>query len=348
MRTNLLSTLFYLIVVEMALPSFAAYAQSSGLPASQYGNGVVNSAGQWAQQVGTVGARANRDAADQLFKNSLQHEAQGWSSFPPNIGLLSQALTESQQGIKADDQARHFAQTSLQALKTGNTAGNVDLAGKYGSTEDDLRDLANHSSPYLPAVQAKLDGYGIKVDHDKDLIKTPFGQFPMNISPEDLAKEAGKIASSLGFSAASIGEGVSKAIAGAQEIGQRALAKAQAEANQGRSVASTGADGSSGTASEAKSGGAAGDKATGIAKAGIEAANKNPGAGTTAEQDLQARTLALSKSREEMALTMGNQSELLGDKRQNLFAIVHERYQELRHQGSFNEYGQRLAVYPSQ
>ena len=150
MNKKMIYFILSLILVDLSLPGAQTFAEA---PASPYGNGVVNAAGQWARAVGTEGARANRNTADQLFKQSLQHEAQGIATL--NVGLLSQSLTEAKQGIKADDQARHFAQTALQALKSGNTAGNVDLSGKYATTEAEMRDLANNSSPYLPKVQSK-------------------------------------------------------------------------------------------------------------------------------------------------------------------------------------------------
>jgi hypothetical protein len=316
--------------------SSVAFAQA---PASQYGNGVVNAAGQWAQVVGTEGARANRNTADQLFKQSLQHEAQGIATL--NVGLLSQALTESQQGMKADDQARHFAQTALQALKSGNTAGNVDLAGKYGTTEEEMRTLANTSSPYLPAVQAKLDGYGIKVDHDNAVIKTPFGTFPADASPSDIGKTLGKIAGSLGFSSDGISAGVQAAVANANSIAQKAYADAKAlSAAAGRSVAGV-AGAESNTSAVDKNLGkeavvAKGDAGKSDASSGKEGAS----AGLTAEQDMLARTEAVNKAREEMMKKMGGTvADSLGARDTDLFGIVHERYQTMRRQGGFNEYG---------
>src|SRR3954466_15705034 len=99
MNKQMIYFIVSLIMVELALPSAVVHSQTqSTAPKSQYGNGVVNSAGQWAQAVGTEGAQANRDAADRLFKQSLQHEAQGIATLNP--GLLSRALTEAQQGMK--------------------------------------------------------------------------------------------------------------------------------------------------------------------------------------------------------------------------------------------------------
>jgi hypothetical protein len=326
----------------MALPSEMVHAQA---PASQYGNGIVNAAGQWAQQVGTVGARANRNTADQLFQQALQHEAVGRATL--NVGLLSQALTESQQGIKADDQARHFAQTSLQALKSGNSAGQVDLAGKYGTTEAEMQDLANNSSPYLPQVQSKMGGYGIKVDHDAAVIKTPFGTFPIDAGPADMAGAMGKIANALGFSASGVGAGVQSGLISANAIAAKAMADAKsAAANGGRAIASdsAGAAGAGGKDGLDKNAAAKDAKAASDAGVGRNAASGTAAAtGLTAEQDLAAREAALNKSREEMLKATGT-TDAFGDKNSDLFGIVHARYQEIRREGGFNEYGQRMAA----
>ncbi|MGZ3723467.1 MAG: hypothetical protein ACXVA9_11080 [Bdellovibrionales bacterium] len=349
MMTKMIYLILYMVAIEMALPSIPVHAQTqSTAPKSQFGNGVVNSAGQWAQAVGTEGAQANRNTADQLFKQSLQHEAQGIATL--NAGLLSRSLTEAQQGMKADDQARHFAQTALQALKSGNTAGNVDLAGKYGTTEDQMRNLANTSSPYLPAVQAKLDGYGIKVDHDNAVIKTPFGTFPVDATPDQISSTLGKIANGLGFSADGIGKGVNEALTSANDIASKAMADAKlAAANAGRSIAAA----ASGTAADSANGsdkaGAKDAAGSGAADAAGKNADKNKGTagtatGLTAEQDMQARAEALNKSREELLKKMGSTPDMFGAKDTDLFGIVHARYQEMRRQGSFNEYGQRMAA----
>src|SRR5665213_1691055 len=266
MKTKLLYFIIYLLSVGIAFPSMTTHAQTPTTygagPATQYGSGIVNSAGQWAQQVGTVGAQANRNTADQLFQQALQHTAQGIATL--NVGLLSQALTEAQQGIKADDQARHFAQTSLQALQSGNAGGTVDLAGKYGTTEDQMRNLANTSSPYLPEVQSSMNSVGIQVNHDKAVINTPFGEFPMDAGPEDMSKAIGKVANALGFSANGAAAGVQAGLSNANSIAQKALADAQsAAAGAGRNVASVGSGSGADAGTKADSAAAAKDAAAG-------------------------------------------------------------------------------------
>jgi hypothetical protein len=345
MKTKLLTFFLYLIAVELALPSMATHAQGAAAN-GQYGSGIVNAAGQWAQQIGTAGAQANRNTANQLFQQALADKAQGIATL--NVGLLSQALTEAQQGIKADDQARHLAQTSLEALQSGNTSGQVDLSGKYGTSEEDMRDLANNSSPYLGAVQSAMSSFGIQVDHSSAVIKSPFGTFPIDASPDAMGSALGKIANALGYSANGVNAGIQSGLANANNIATKAMADAQAAlgaGGAGRNPAAT-------TGAAAAAPGAAGgtDKLNkevakgGAAKAGD--ASKVGASGLTAEQDMRAREAALAKSREELLRKMGSTSDSLGGRADNLFAIVHERYQEMRHQGQFNEYGQKMAYLP--
>jgi len=349
MKAKWLTTLFYLLAIAVAMPSTETYAQTPTTyqQKSQFGDGVVNSAGQWAQQIGTVGAQANRNTANQLFQQALQHEAQGIATL--NVGLLSQSLTEAREGIKADDQSRHFAQTALQALQSGNAGGNVDLEGKYGTSQDSMRNLANTSSSLLPEVQSKMNGFGIQVNHDKTLINTPFGQFPVDAGPEDMARAIGKIAGHFGLSGDSAAAGVAAGLANAQAIAAKALADAQAAAgaNGGRAVASDAA-GKAGDAGAAKDAG----KDSKDAAAGAKAADKAVAAkdlkdsgGLTAQEDLQRRMADLAKSRAELAALYGTKDSI-GGKDDSLYGIVHNRYQEMRHQGAFNEYAPPSAPVP--
>jgi hypothetical protein len=335
MITKLMFFFIYLFAVGMALPSIPVHSQTIGVK-QQYGNGIVDSAGQFSQQIGTIGAQTNRNTADQLFQQALQHKAQGLATL--NVGLLSQALTEAQQGIKADDQARHFAQTSLEALKSGETGGNVDLSGKYGTTQADMQNLANTSSPYLPEVQSSMNSFGIQVNHDKAVITTPFGEFPMDAGPTEMARTIAKIAPAFGLSGDAATAGVQAGLANANAIAQKALADAKAAANGTRGVASadSAAAGADGKIDPSKDPKAASNKA---AAAATKPAPAN--GGITAEQDMQMRAAALANSRAELLKKLGASADAIGGKDLSLYAIVHDRYQEMRHQGSFNEYGDR-------
>lgn len=311
------------LLLILALGSLEAGAQTYDAN-SKLGNGIVNAGGQWAGQVGAVGAAANRATADQLLSQSLQHEAQGFASVPPNFGLLSQALTEARQGIKADDQARNFAQTSLQALGVGNTAGNVDLS-KYGTSQDQLRDLANNSSQYLPKVQSEMGKYGISVDHDAAVIKTPFGEYPMDPTPEQMAQAIEKGASYFGANASTLGDAVKTALANSQAVAQKALAQAQANAKAGggsRNTAST-VDSKDKQAVTKKTAGPLTQKESPLQATG-KPGDKN--------FDISARQLALAKSRAEMGGKIGMMDNI-GDARQSVFAIVHQQYERMRIDG---------------
>ena len=168
----------------------------------------------------------------------------------------------------------------------------------------------------------------------------------------------GKIANGLGFSANGISAGIAAAVANAEGIATKALADAKAATgNVGRAIAS--GDGSPPTNSENKDksvsaqanaeGGAGGDEKNNLGVDGKNANGKNAGAMTgpvvlTAQEDMRIREEALKKSREAMLNAMGSTRDMFGSKDADLFGIVHARYQEMRRQGNFNEYGQRMAA----
>jgi hypothetical protein len=327
---NLLSLCLSLLVLSVAFTSAQAQTYNAN---SSYGNGIVNAGGQWAQQVGAVGAQANRNAANQLLQLSLQHEAQGFASFPPNFGLLSQALTEARQGIKADDQAKHLAQTSLEAMQVGNTAGNVDLS-KYGTTQAQLQDLANNSSPYLSQVTSDMGKYGISVDHSTFVIKTPFGTVPADPTPDQMAAAIANGAKYFGANVSDLANAVRGALSESDAIAKKAMADAQAGSGaKARDVAGAGTGGDVDKSKDPKKEKTAAASATSAAKNAPELAAEND---HNKSFDMSERELALARSRAAMRDKLGLKADDIATSDLSLYGLVHQRYQELYVLGRFN------------
>src|ERR1019366_5583485 len=108
-----------------------------------------------------------------------------------------------------------------------------------------------------------------------------------------------KVANALGYSSNSVSDGVQRGMDNARAIAQKALADAQAAAGvAGRNVASEEAPGAASSAADQVKGAKADGK--GPVSVTANPNGKRASGYPTAEQDLQARTLALNKSREEM------------------------------------------------
>ena len=228
---------FLAIVLLMTSPYAFAQVQAQGL-----GKGIVNAAGTYGHNIGTVGAGANRQAANNLFQQGLNDEAQGFATL--NVGLLSKALTEGLSGVQADDQSRRFGQASMQALQSGGDSGNVVLS-KYGTSEDQIRDFANNSSPLMPSAQHEFDRFGIQVNHDKSLLQTPYGNFPLNTSIDDHVQDLAKIISSIaeahGLSSKDVMSGIKSGLAARDAIAAKAMEDAQKRFSTASDGGATGA-----------------------------------------------------------------------------------------------------------
>jgi hypothetical protein len=320
---------------------------SSAVHADGLGNGIVNASGRFGNEIGTIGANANRKAANNLFQQGLQDEAQGLATM--NVGLMSKALTEGLSGVQADDQSRHFGQQAMKALNVGADSGNVIL-GKYGTSEDQIRDFANNSAQLMPTAQGEFDKFGIQVNHDQSLLKTPFGDYPLNTSIDDHAGDLAKIISTVaeehGLSSKDVVAGVQAGLATRNSIAQKAMDDAQKEAAAAKAAAAAGA-GNTANVTASATGKMSDPKADASAAARGPASNKAPvifnvPSGNGKDFDMQQRLLSLNASRDEMRSRLGGEystQALLGDRSDNLFAIVHEKYQQMRRAGHFNESG---------
>ncbi len=298
---------------------------------------VIGAAGRLGYETGTKGAVTNRRVADQLYQQALADEKQAWKSFPPNVGLLAKALQESKDAKAADDQAKEHARAALHSSNTGAHSGDF-INQRYGMVEESkLKELSNTSSPYMPQVEKALGGYGLKLSSDKMHLQTPFGKFSVNPDDSALLKMASAMATKLGYSAADVAKGQQEAIKARDAIARQAVAglekeaqpKAGAAADGGRNVASEEGKFPGNKKDE--------DKAIG-AKAGAEAVKNFESASTVkplseAEQEVLDKRKALGKE-----LGMGDDVDPLGRKTQDIFQMIHTRYQSLNSQGIF--YGQ--------
>ena len=294
---------------------------------------VIGQAAESARQ-NSQAAQANRNLADQLYKQALQDHDRAWSSFPPNVGLLSKALQESKDAKAADDQAKEFARGAMHSIHTGGNSGDFNLQ-KYGVlSEQQLSDLANKSSPYMPAAEKTLGKYGMQLTPDKMSIKTPLGTLPLDMSMNVLEKGLRGVASKLGYNPDDVSSGL--------RAGERARdAMAAKLMNKMDPINLARAGGESGPAASA-----AGTALTGT-EAKREAAPQMP-AGTQATAAAgdggapvaESRQEELQRNRKAFLERMGigeNNTEPLGASHQDIFKMIHFRYQALRSEGEFIE-----------
>lgn len=292
-------------------------------------SGLNQIAGQYANSTTTVGAVANRSTANQLYQQSLADEKAAWSSFPPNVGLLSKALKEAQDGVKADDQSHSMAQEALHSNETGTNSGRFDLADYNAMGVDDIKKMANSSSPLWPQVASKLQGYGLSLTEDKQYMKTPFGTFPTNASPDQMASVLKQMAQKFGLSGDAVDKGIAAAQSTADTISKKAFNDAQQRANmktagqaKGSNTAASAADDSGNTG--AKNQGQGRQTASEIAA---------PGSSASGDIDWDARARAVNAFRDKLQNEMG--VEPIWNKEDDIFKKVHEHYVMLDKQNVF-------------
>ncbi len=150
------SWVYFLIAVAISIFSWAGWAQNS-----PFGAGLVNISGAYNYNTSTLGAVANRKTSDQLYQQALADEKAGIASM--NIPLLAKSLSEAQQGVQADDQSHHLAQSAYSGTDTGSNAGNYDFSKFNAMGVNDINDMINTSSSYWPQVSAKLQSFGISL-----------------------------------------------------------------------------------------------------------------------------------------------------------------------------------------
>ena len=321
------------LLLSMLLGAGVASAQSD----------VMGASGKFAAVMGAKGAVANRNVADQLYKQSLADESNAWKSFPPSVSLLTKSLSESKDAKTADDQAKEFARAALYAGQSAGQAGDYQAQRYGGLSDNQLSDLANKSSPYMSQVESKLGGYGMKLDSDKMALQTPFGKFNVNMPSSELEKTLVGVANSFGFS----GDGVTKGIQDANKTRDAIAAAAEAAVAKDLAAAAGNVGGADRGVASAKASAAAA-KATPAAAAPAAGASTavtepNPNAVInstgTSDADWDARQRALLANQDEARRRLGlkslEASGPLGRPEENLFQKVHDRYMALDAIGSF-------------
>lgn len=293
---------------------------------------IIGTAGRYGYETGTKGAVANRQVADQLYKQALADEAAAWRTFPPNVALLSKALQHSKDAKLADDQAKEFARAALHGARTGAQAGEFSNS-RYGIVDESkLKELSTTNSPYMKQVEKKLGSYGMKLSDDQMSLSTPFGKFSIDMTGSAFEKLLGSVATKLGYSAADVSKGLRAATSARDGIAQQAMAAVenfapekkspgQLEPPSGRKLASVNAE-------ESVIGSTAGS-----ATVKDFEAEKREG---KSWDDIQ---LEILQKRQAMGKTIGMRAESdpLGRKSQDIFQMIHVRYQSLRTKGAFIE-----------
>jgi hypothetical protein len=312
---------FALIFSLLSLAAVNARAQI-------FNQGVVTTSGQYTGNTGTVGAVGNRNAANQIYQQSLADEAQGRATL--NIGLMSKSLTEAQQGIQADNQAHSFAQNSLGGVDSGGNSGNLDLSKFNSIGVSDMKDLATTSSPMYPSVASKLASYGMNFSEDKQYMQTPTGTYPVGSDPSQIAAAIKSFAASKGLDTSQVDAGVKAGLEAAANITQQALADAAAKLQGGASSAGHIADGSG--ANDGKGGAAGGaTDADGKDKAARQMASAASGlTGNLDDKGVNwgARELSEQEYREKLLKELGH--DPIGLSSQNIFDLIHARYEVLK------------------
>lgn len=298
---------------------------------------IIGTAGRYGYETGTKGAVGNRQIADQLYKQALADEAAAWRTFPPNASLLSKALQQSKDAKLADDQAKEFARAALHGANTGAQSGEFSNS-RYGMiSESQLKDLATTNSPYMKQVESKLGSYGMKLSSDQMSLQTPFGKFSVDMNGSAFEKLLGSVATKLGYSAADVTKGLRAAEAARDGIARKTVAAIEregptpaggagslpeAEKNlPGRALASVqsedGAIGSTGGSAMVKD---------------FEEAERPQKSWDEIQMEIMEKRKALGR-----AIGLQAESDPLGRKNQDIFQMIHVRYQSLRTKGVFIE-----------
>lgn len=284
----------------------------------------------------SAGALANRQMADQLFKDSLENERDAYKSFPPDVSKLAQALTQAMNGMQANNQSRAMADNALQSFNSGEHSGYLDHEF-YNTNKQQMQKISATSSPYLPHVKSKLEGYGIEVSPDYQSIKTPFGEFPMDASPETIAAELSKVAQSFGASAGPVQAGVRSAIEGRDQLAAEVTMKSQEYMEQFGEFNTAGGYSNSVSAPES-SYGEDSDSDDSYSFNRSEDSKKRKKTSSTnlaslSPKGVQQHEKKLENYRRKLMRKMGlSKYHVIGHRDDNLFEMVHQRYQRLNRQ----------------
>jgi hypothetical protein len=169
----------------------------------------------------------------------------------------------------------------------------------------------------------------LSLSEDHQYVHTPVGDFPVNISTDDMNSVLSKVATSMGYSPAGIAAGIAAGTANAQTLAAQAQAEVAAAAQSmggNRQVASASA-------------GASTTNKADLARA--ELASKNVGKSPaqayvpSAKGDIdwaeRARQLAGYRAQLEKAMHL----EPIGGKDDDIFKMIHTRYTDLHEKNIF-------------
>jgi hypothetical protein len=320
------------ICIKMAL------ASALTVSAAAFADGTADVIGQAAESArqNSQAAQANRNLADQLYKQALADHDAAWSKFPPNVSLLSKALQESKDAKAADDQAKEFARGAMHSIHTGGNSGDFNLK-KYGVlSESQLNDLANKSSPYMPAAEKTLGKYGMKLTEDKMSIKTPLGTLPLDMSMSTLEKGLRGVAAGLGYNPDDVSKGLAAGVKTRDGLAAQAMAALKASGAGASASGETGPGAAPGAPAAVAGEGEA--KAEGAAGAVAAASAGDGGDVQTTVSSIDKRQEELQRNRAAFLKSMGiGTGEPLGASHQDIFKMVHLRYQAKRTEGEFIE-----------
>lgn len=303
--------------------------------------GIIGGAGQFTNNIGNAAA-ANRKAADQMLQQALMEEKQALSTFPPNIALLAKAGASARAGLQADNQSRHFAQASMNAINTGNQSGQFDTKNYGGMSEEQIKQLATSSSPYAGQVKSNLASWGIQVDESGNNIQLPLGMGKISLDIAMTQMETGMKAAAklLGYDP----NEVSKGLLAAQQDEQKLAAKVAAEINSANqaSEASVKAEDRSPAESSSKVA-PSGEELSATQNAQLEAQSQFAAPGGVEDAEERSILFAMEESklgkfRSELVKKLGvDDFSVKGNADQDIFKMVHIRYQVIRRLDGFIE-----------
>lgn len=298
---------------------------------------IINRAGELGYETGTRGAVANRRVADELYRQALENERKAWQSTPPNVSLLAKALQQSKDAKAADDQAKEMARAALHASNTGSKSGDF-INSRYGMiSESKLKELSSTNSPYQSRVEQTLGGYGLKLSADKMILQTPFGKFSVNAEDSTLLRTASSIAKSLGYNPGDVAKGQKDAIAARDAVAQKTVAEVDKElASRGKGQDAESSRQLAGVPSASSEADGKNDKVIG-SQAGAQPVKNFDGSTTTpVTKTLTEAEQEVLRKRKAMGRELGlNEIDALGRSTQDIFQMIHSRYQRLDSEGVF-------------
>lgn len=302
---------------------------------------IIGTTGRFSTETGSRGAVANRQVADQLYRQAIEDEKTAWKTFPPNVSLLAKALTESKEAKQADDQAKEFARASLHGMNSGSRQG--DFSGsQYGKVDEkEMRSLASGSSPWAPAAQGRLGAYGLKLDADRMSLQTPMGKFPVGMPMEKYEQLLRSVATSMGYRASDVTRGIQDAIRARESIA-RAVQSGFESGNAVGNLAGAAAREGGGLPGGMVGGPPAtvhqgGSRATAALSSGARG-----GHGEDQNPSDRYLTADLARNRRQFLQQMGarvvDDQTARANMMDDIFQVVHLRYQSIRAEGSFIEF----------